>query len=57
MTGATIVVVTHNPEIAELTDRTVTVRDGEIVSDSATKPAKPKTPAPAPAAHRRRVLL
>lgn len=38
-TGATIVIVTHNPEIAEQTDRTVTVRDGEIVSDSANKGA------------------
>jgi putative ABC transport system ATP-binding protein len=34
-TGATIIIVTHNPEIAELTDRTVTVRDGAIVSDQA----------------------
>ncbi|GAC1370040.1 MAG: ABC transporter ATP-binding protein [Candidatus Saccharimonadales bacterium] len=33
-TGATIIIVTHNPEIADQTDRTVTVRDGEIVSDS-----------------------
>ncbi len=33
-TGATIVIVTHNPEIADQTDRTVTVRDGEIVGDS-----------------------
>jgi putative ABC transport system ATP-binding protein len=32
-TGATIVIVTHNPDIALLTDRTVTVRDGEIVDD------------------------
>ena len=42
-TGATIVIVTHNPEIAEQTDRTVTVRDGRLVSDSATK-KRPKTP-------------
>jgi putative ABC transport system ATP-binding protein len=33
-TGATIIIVTHNPEIANQTDRVVTVRDGEIVSDS-----------------------
>jgi putative ABC transport system ATP-binding protein len=46
-TGATIIIVTHNPEIAELTDRTVTVRDGGIVSDKsnrrrASKPAASK---------------
>jgi putative ABC transport system ATP-binding protein len=43
-TGATIVIVTHNPEIAEQTDRTVTVRDGEIVSDGPNKRAKKATP-------------
>jgi putative ABC transport system ATP-binding protein len=31
--GATIVVVTHNPEIAEATPRTIRLRDGQIVSD------------------------
>lgn len=31
--GNTIVVVTHEPEIAEQTSRVVTVRDGHIVSD------------------------
>ena len=35
--GTTIIIVTHNPEIAALTDRTVTVRDGEIVSDAKNK--------------------
>ncbi|HEY6736806.1 MAG TPA: ABC transporter ATP-binding protein [Candidatus Saccharimonadia bacterium] len=42
-TGATIVIVTHNPEIAALTDRTVTVRDGEIVSDKANRRRKTAT--------------
>lgn len=42
-TGATIVIVTHNPEIAELTDRTVTVRDGGIVSDKANRRRTSKT--------------
>jgi putative ABC transport system ATP-binding protein len=32
--GTTIVIVTHNPEIAEQTDRTVTVHDGKIASDT-----------------------
>ncbi len=33
--GATIVVVTHNPEIAAAVPRTVMLRDGEIISDGA----------------------
>lgn len=33
--GTTIVIVTHNPEIANQTDRTITVRDGGVVSDEA----------------------
>ena len=34
-TGVTIVVITHNPEIAELFPRAVSIRDGLIESDSA----------------------
>ncbi|MFH0945946.1 MAG: ABC transporter ATP-binding protein [Planctomycetota bacterium] len=32
-TGRTIVVVTHNPEIAESIPRTIEIRDGRVVSD------------------------
>ncbi len=32
--GTTIIIVTHNPEVAEQTDRTITVRDGGILSDT-----------------------
>ena len=56
-TGATIVIVTHNPEIAAQTDRTVTVRDGKIVSDSVTKKtSKTAATKSAPAPQRRRLL-
>jgi putative ABC transport system ATP-binding protein len=56
-TGATIVIVTHNPEIAAQTDRTVTVRDGKIVSDSATKKTSKTAAAKQPPSPRRRKLL
>ncbi len=39
-TGATVIIVTHNPEIAHETDRIVTVRDGQVVSDSKVKHTK-----------------
>lgn len=56
-TGATIVIVTHNPEIAELTDRTVMVRDGEITSDTANRKTKPKAAATATRPAPRKVML
>ena len=31
--GKTIVLITHNPELAEETDRIITLSDGRIVSD------------------------
>jgi ABC-type lipoprotein export system ATPase subunit len=34
--GHTILLVTHNPEIAERMDGTITLRDGQIVEDSLT---------------------
>jgi putative ABC transport system ATP-binding protein len=52
VTHATIVIVTHNPEIAAQTDRVVTVRDGRILSD---EPTHDHTPEPAaPPVHRPR---
>ncbi len=44
--GVTVVVVTHESDIAAYADRTVTMRDGEIVSDERTRaPAPPQRPA------------
>ena len=37
--GVTIVLVTHEREMAELADRIITLRDGQIISDRATVPA------------------
>jgi len=34
--GATIVIVTHNREIAEAIPRTITLRDGEVIGDGVT---------------------
>jgi macrolide transport system ATP-binding/permease protein len=46
--GVTIVVVTHEADIAAYADRTVTMRDGQIVSDERRRPsAVPKQTVPA----------
>jgi macrolide transport system ATP-binding/permease protein len=39
--GVTIVVVTHEPDIAAYADRTVTMRDGQIISDECARAASP----------------
>jgi macrolide transport system ATP-binding/permease protein len=40
--GVTVVVITHEQDIAAYANRTVTMRDGQIVSDQATSKATPK---------------
>ena len=35
--GKTIVLITHNPELAEETDRVITLSDGSIVGDRMVK--------------------
>ena len=35
----TVIVITHNTELAKLTDRIITIHDGEIISDKANKQA------------------
>jgi macrolide transport system ATP-binding/permease protein len=46
--GVTIIVVTHEADIAAFADRILTMRDGRIVGDERVE--KPSRPAPAPAA-------
>jgi macrolide transport system ATP-binding/permease protein len=42
--GVTIVMVTHEPDIAAFADRTLTMRDGEIISDERRISAAPQSP-------------
>jgi putative ABC transport system ATP-binding protein len=41
--GKTIVFVTHEPEIAAMSKRTITLRDGLIISDTQAENKKAKT--------------
>jgi macrolide transport system ATP-binding/permease protein len=47
--GVTIIVVTHEPDIATYTDRVVTMRDGQIISDER-PPKSERSPPPSPRA-------
>ena len=44
--GLTVVLVTHDSEVAHYADRVVTVRDGLIVSDQRQRPQHTKSPGP-----------
>jgi putative ABC transport system ATP-binding protein len=44
--GITIVMVTHEPELAALTQRIVGFRDGQVVADGAPAAAAPEVPGP-----------
>jgi macrolide transport system ATP-binding/permease protein len=44
--GVTVVLVTHERELAELTDRIITIRDGEVISDRPTQPTRQAQPPP-----------
>jgi macrolide transport system ATP-binding/permease protein len=48
--GVTIVVVTHEPDIAAYAQRVVTMRDGEVVSDRRNVPGQPARAGAAPVA-------
>ena len=47
--GVTIVVVTHEADIAAYADRIVTMRDGQIVSDERRRGKRPQLQGPASA--------
>ena len=42
--GVTIIVVTHEPDIATYADRVITMRDGQIISDERKPAIQPKAP-------------
>ncbi len=48
--GLTVILVTHDPEIARRADRLIVLRDGKITDDSGRKPLSAAAPPPAAAA-------
>ncbi|MDT8285638.1 MAG: ABC transporter permease [Elusimicrobiales bacterium] len=46
--GLTVIVVTHDDEVAAMTNRVVRMKDGEIVSDETVRPPAASKPAAAP---------
>lgn len=46
--GHTVIVVTHNPEVANQADRTIEIKDGEIISDSGYQPTQELKKIPEP---------
>ncbi len=44
--GVTVIIVTHEPDIAAYTDRVLTMRDGEIISDERRAPRTRNPPEP-----------
>ncbi|WKB54547.1 MacB family efflux pump subunit [Eleftheria terrae] len=51
--GHTVIIVTHEPAVAEQAQRIIEIRDGEIVADRRSGPAATATPAPATGAEAR----
>jgi len=46
--GIGVIIVTHDEEVAEATDRVIRMRDGEITSDDKLRKIKPRAAAPSP---------
>ncbi|MEO9962936.1 MAG: MacB family efflux pump subunit [Nisaea sp.] len=43
--GRTVIIVTHDPDVAAQAERIIEISDGEIISDTQTRPAKQPEPA------------
>ena len=47
-TGATLLIITHDPALAERCERIIQIADGNIVSDTSSAPSPAPAPKPAP---------